>query len=184
MEAVSFTLQTTVVWLFSTIATDRKSSKRGTERIWVGATVMEGWKVPRRPHSYQGTERQRLCPFWIYRLLNLDWLKNLWKLVIWIAVETGKYTNRGKIKKLLLSIHLCMQRFACSKLEVQRSNLDTLITYFFSFGGFQFCCGGGSPFLNSFLFFPDFIHPPDSVVAPVTNGWWFTILQKHTAYTR
>ena len=42
METVSFPLQTTVVWLFSTIATDRKPSKRGTERIWVGATVMEG----------------------------------------------------------------------------------------------------------------------------------------------
>lgn len=97
MEAVSFPLQTTVVWLFSTITTDSKPSKGGTERVWVGATVMEGVeRVPGRSHSYQGTERQRLCPIWIYRLLNLDWLKNLslGKLVIWIAVETGEYSNK------------------------------------------------------------------------------------------
>ena len=42
IKATSFSLQTTVVWLFSTITIDSKPSKGGTERIWVGATVMEG----------------------------------------------------------------------------------------------------------------------------------------------
>ena len=42
MEAVTFPLQTTVVWLFSTITTDSKPSKGDTERVWVAATVMEG----------------------------------------------------------------------------------------------------------------------------------------------
>ena len=41
MEAVSFPLQTTVVWFFSTFATDRKPSKGGTEWVLVEATVME-----------------------------------------------------------------------------------------------------------------------------------------------
>lgn len=36
------------------------------------------------------------APIWIYRLFNSDWLKNLslGKLVIWIAVETGEYSNK------------------------------------------------------------------------------------------